>query len=67
MSDTHPAISIANPAAEPVHDDEPMTIRQMAELLCLSQRAEEPDAYAENLSRFEADNRIGMLRRKLDG
>jgi hypothetical protein len=67
MSDIHPDIAIANPYAEMPRDDEPMTLEQMAELLCLSQRAEEPDAYDETLSRFEADNRILLLKRKPDG
>ncbi|WP_196257745.1 DUF3072 domain-containing protein [Pelagibacterium limicola] len=67
MSDIHPDISIASPEALPPRDDEPMTTQQMAELLCLAQRAEEPDAYDENISRFEAENRIKLLKRKLDG
>lgn len=64
MSDSHPDISIANPDAEAPRDDAPMTQEQSAELLDLSQRAHEPDAYGENLS-FEAENRIALLRRKL--
>ncbi len=67
MSDIHPDIAIANPDNLPERDDDPMTPAQMAELLCLSQRAEEPEAYDESLSRFEADNRIKLLKRKLDG
>lgn len=67
MSDIHPDISITNPAAETARHNDPMTPEQTAELLCLSQRAEEPDAYEDGLSRFEAGNRIKMLRRKLDG
>lgn len=67
MSDIHPDISIANPEPLLPRDDDPMTPEQIAELLCLTQRAEEPDAYAEDLSRFEAANRIALLKRKLDG
>jgi hypothetical protein len=67
MSDIHPDISINGPEVLPPRDDEPMTVAQLAELLCLSQRAEEPDAYAEDLSKFEAENRIRLLKRKLDG
>ena len=67
MSDIHPDIAITNPDTEHPRDDEAMTPEQMAELLCLSQRAEEPDAYDETISRFEAGNRIALLRRKLDG
>lgn len=74
MSDIHPGIAIGNPDAFRVDDHKdrivgggPMTAAQAAELLCLSQRAEEPDAYADNLTRLEAINRIKLLKRKLDG
>ena len=72
MSDVHPDIAIANPDArqKPRNGDpdgEPMTAAQAAELLCLSQRAEEPEAYSDDLTRFEATNRIKLLKRKLDG
>lgn len=55
-------ISIASPAPLAARDDEMMTPAQMADLLCLSQRAEEPDAYDENITHLEAESRI-----KLDG
>lgn len=72
MSSIHPDIAIANPDArqQPRGDDadgEPMSASQAAELLCLSQRAEEPEAYSDDLTSFEADNRIKLLKRKLDG
>lgn len=74
MSDIHPGIATANPDAFRVNDHEdydsgegPMTVSQAAELLCLSQRAEEPDAYDDDLSSLEATNRIKLLKRKLDG
>ncbi|MEQ8164520.1 DUF3072 domain-containing protein [Pelagibacterium sp.] len=74
MSDLHPGIATANPDAFRVNDHEdydsgegPMSVSQAAELLCLSQRAEEPDAYADDLTSIEAANRIRLLKRKLDG
>jgi len=74
MSDIHPGIAVANPDAFRVNDREdylsgggPMTASQAAELLCLAQRAEEPDAYDDHLTRLEAINRIKLLKRKLDG
>ena len=74
MSDIHPGIAIANPDAFRVNDREDylsgggsMTASQAAELLCLAQRAEEPDAYDDHLTSLEAINRIKLLKRKLDG
>lgn len=74
MSDIHPGISTAYPDAyrdrqheDDISGDGPMTASQAAELLCLAQRAEEPDAYDDHLSRMEATNRIKLLKRKLDG
>lgn len=75
MTDIHPSISTSFAAPRrsqtsqdnDVSADAPMTFAQMAELLCLSQRAEEPDAYDEGLTRAEATNRIKLLKRKLDG
>lgn len=74
MTAIHPDIATSNPDAfrDNDHEDElsgdgPMTGAQKAELLCLSQRAEEPDAYDENLTHLEAENRIKLLKRKLDG
>ncbi|GGA46876.1 DUF3072 domain-containing protein [Pelagibacterium lentulum] len=74
MSAIHSDIATANPDAFRVNDHEdelsgggPMTSAQKAELLCLSQRAEEPDAYDENITHLEAENRIKLLKRKLDG
>lgn len=74
MSATHPGISTTNPDARRINDHEDyvsgeghMTPSQAAELLCLAQRAEEPDAYQDDLSRLEATNRIKLLKRKLDG
>ena len=74
MSDLHPGIATANPDAFRADDHEdydsgegPMTVSQAAELLCLSQRAEEPDAYDDDFSSLEATNRIKLLKRKLDG
>lgn len=67
MSDIHPDISIANSDTHSERHDDPMTSAQKAELLCLSQRAEEPDAYDENITHLEAENRIKLLKRKLEG
>lgn len=73
MSDIHPGIAIANPDAlrtdrdDYIPGDGPMTATQAAELLCLSQRAEEFDAYDDDLTSIEAANRIKLLKRKLDG
>lgn len=74
MSDIHPGIAIANPDAFRLNEredyasgDGPMTTAQAAELLCLAQRAEEPDAYDDDLTSLEAANRIKLLKRKLDG
>lgn len=74
MSDIHPGIATANPDAFRVNDHEdymsgegPMSASQAAELLCLAQRAEEPEAYEEDLTSVEATNRIKLLKRKLDG
>ena len=74
MSDIHPGIAITNPDAfrinareDYVSGDGPMTASQAAELLCLAQRAEEHDAYDEDLTSIEATNRIKLLKRKLDG
>ncbi len=74
MSATSPGIATQNPDAYRPNDHEDyltgdghMTAAQAAELLCLAQRAEEHDAYDDDLSRIEADNRIKLLKRKLDG
>lgn len=74
MSDVHPGIATANPDAFRINDHEdyetgdgPMSTAQAAELLCLSQRAEEPDAYDDDLTSLEATHRIMLLKRKLDG
>lgn len=74
MSATQPGIAISNPDAFRVNNHEDyssgvgaMTASQAAELLCLAQRAEEYDAYQDDLSQLEATNRIRLLKRKLDG
>lgn len=73
MSDIHLGIATANPDAfrldreDYIPGDGPMTAAQAAELLCLSQRAEEFDAYDDDLTSIEAANRIKLLKRKLDG
>lgn len=74
MTDIHPGIATANPDA--FHDNERedylsgeghMSSAQAAELLFLAQQAEEPDAYMDDLTRVEAENRIKLLKRKLHG
>lgn len=74
MSDIHPGISTANPDADRVNNREdfitgggPMTPEQRRELIYLSEKAEEPDAYQDDLTHLEAENRLKLLRRKLDG
>lgn len=74
MSQTHPGIAISNPDAyvDNEHEDTmsghgPMSAAIAAELLSLAQRADEPDAYDDELTQLEAENRIKLLKRKLDG
>ncbi|MCD7060106.1 DUF3072 domain-containing protein [Pelagibacterium xiamenense] len=74
MSDIHPGIATANPDANRINAHEDyltgggvMTSEQRRELIYLAQKAEEPDAYRDDLTALEAENRIKLLRRKLDG
>ncbi|WP_404403127.1 DUF3072 domain-containing protein [Pelagibacterium halotolerans] len=74
MSDIHPGISTTNPDADRKKTREDyvtggggMTPEQRRELIYLAQTADEQDAYRDDLTAFEAANRIKLLRRKLDG
>lgn len=73
MSDTHPSIATDHPDAgqtgnrDAARRADPMTPEQRRELMYLSEKAQEPDAYQEDLTRLEAENRLKLLHKKLHG
>jgi hypothetical protein len=49
-----------------VSGDDPMTASQASYLKTLAEQADDPDAYADNLSKAKASKRIDELREKLN-
>jgi hypothetical protein len=49
-----------------ISGDEPMTGAQQSYLKTLSEQADRPDVFAENLTKAEASKRIDELRSRLD-
>ncbi|WEX10024.1 DUF3072 domain-containing protein [Chelativorans sp. AA-79] len=61
----HPGSNMEKDPRDWLSGDEPMTGAQASYLKTLSEQADEPDAYADGLSKAEASERIDALKRKL--
>ncbi|MBY5778833.1 DUF3072 domain-containing protein [Rhizobium leguminosarum] len=69
MSDNPKTATSSNTQKDPddwVSGDEPMTGAQRSYLKTLSEQAQKPDAYAEDLTKAEASKRIDELKQSLD-
>ncbi|MGE7370161.1 DUF3072 domain-containing protein [Neorhizobium sp. NPDC001467] len=64
-ADPDPQSNTEKDPADWVTGDEPMTGAQKSYLKTLSEQAHEPDAFAEELTKAEASQRIDALRSKL--
>ncbi|WP_028034719.1 DUF3072 domain-containing protein [Chelativorans sp. J32] len=61
----HPRSNMEKDPADWISGDEPMTGAQASYLKTLAEQANEPEAYAEDLTKAEASKRIDELKRKL--
>ncbi len=62
---THPASNMEKDPEDWVSGDEPMTGAQASYLKTLSEQADDPDAFADGISKAEASERIDALKAKL--
>jgi hypothetical protein len=70
MSDRHnpkidPSANVEKNPEDWVSGDDPMTPSQASYLKTLAEQANDPDAYADGISKAEASKRIDALRMKL--
>jgi hypothetical protein len=63
---SHPSDNAQKDPDTWVSGDDPMTGAQASYLKTLSEQAEEPDAFDENIDKAEASRRIDMLKAKLN-
>lgn len=65
-TDPAPDTNTQNNPDDWVSGDDPMTGAQGSYLKTLSEQANDPEAYADNLSKAEASKRIDALKARLD-